>query len=170
MKKLFALLLALTMAFALCACGGGGGDGGDAAKVTGETVSTTGFSVLVPEGWTYELVNGDSGIYLYKGEKDTENNLVLCPMVSIASMETAYDHHADADRMFEEYEDIQPLTTGDLTWQGVTGTYLDVEKAFLWTEGEAHYYVNMDLSSDQGSISLKDADVLDILGSVQAVG
>ena len=59
------------------------------------------------------------------------------------------------------------MTIGDRTWNGFTGSSLDVPMAVLWTEGAEHsYQLNIVLESSEGSITLDDADFQAIVASI----
>ena len=71
---------------------------------------------------------------------------------------------------YDEAKDIEPITAGDKTWEGFTGTSFEAPLAILWT-GEAggdQFQVTVWLETDEATIALDDADFLAILEGVTA--
>ena len=179
MKKIIALLLALLLVASLTACGSkteaGGEAGGADAAPKGETMSTENFSVLVPDGWMgFEVADFTSdeedamdpdSLQICK-DGETEFDIFTKPYVQIF-------HYGADDIMltpdsswYDDVEDLEPMTIGDRTWNGFTGSSLDVPIAVLWTEGEHSYQINVVLESSEGSITLDDADFQAIVASI----
>lgn len=175
MKKIIALLLVLLLAASLTACGGKTEAGGADAAPKGETMSTENFSVLVPDGWMgFEVMDFASSeedakdpdsLQICK-DGETEFDIFTKPYVQIF-------HYGPDDTMFtpdsswyDDVEELEAMTIGDRTWNAFTGSSLDVPIAVLWTEGEHSYQINVILESDDGSISLDDADFQAILASI----
>ena len=65
--------------------------------------------------------------------------------------------------------DIEDIKLSNLTWEGYTADSFGVPMAILWADDGAgnEYQANIVLKTDEGEISLDDADVLAILESVK---
>ena len=178
-KKLMAVLATMAMAFSLMACGGGkaaegssgnaaaGNSGKEtetAAPVTGETVDTGAFSVLVPEGWKYEVANSSS-IKIYKGDIKEDNANIDLRMYNMDTLEDAINN------MIDESEPIDDVKVGDITWKGSQGTYMLMDTmAVIGTDTPGYFIAFADMTGtkevSESSYTLSDADVLAILGSI----
>ena len=183
MKKLTAVFLALVMVLSLAACTAvqnllpGKSDGGDTtAQVSGETFDAGRISVLVPSGWNaipqHDVFSDDPNtmltdvINVCKGGSAPED-LFSKPYIRFdfgGKDKTLY--MADKD-FYEDVVDLEPLTTGDHTWNGYScnnyGTPLTV---LFCEEGEIQYQASVFTETSGGKISLEDADVLAILASI----
>ena len=180
-KRLLAVLMTMVMAVSLAACGGSkdtGSAGEDAsagdteessgAAVTGETAETGEFSVLVPDGWTYEIANSSS-IKVYKGEAKEDN-------ANIDLRWYGADYLQDSiDVMISENEPVADIKAGDSIWTGAEGSYwLTHTLAVIGTDTPDYFIAFADLTGDsdtsETSFGLNDADVLAILGSIVMTG
>ena len=76
---------------------------------------------------------------------------------------------APSKDFYDEAEDVDPVTTGALTWEGFRATGM-LESSFiiLWTTNADGYQFQVTVfdKTDNGNISLTDADVQAILGSI----
>lgn len=93
-------------------------------------------------------------------------------MFSRPGMDITYypDYMMSADELRDFYEnvvDIEPFTTGPYTWTGYTCESLGTKCAVIDTTSPFQISVNFTLESSKGKISLEDADVLAILGSIE---
>lgn len=174
MKKLAVILMSLLLVFSLAACG----DGGNGGAVKGETVDTTVFSVLVPNGWKSfnavdvfddypELGYDPYSIQIYKGA-ESDWDIFTCPGMYVSYYDADTAMLAPDKSWYEGAVDIESFTTGDYTWQGFTYDYDSYKMGVLWTDSPIQLTVNLTMGSTDGSISLDDADVQAILGSIAA--
>ena len=172
MKKLAVILMSLLLVFSLAACG----DGGNGGAVKGETVDTTVFSVLVPDGWKSfnavdvfdeytDLGYDPNGLNIYKGA-ESDGDMFTCPGLNISYFGPDTTMLAPDKAWYEGAVDIESFTTGDYTWQGFTYDYDSYKMGVLWTDSPVQLTVNLTMGSTDGSISLDDADVQAILGSI----
>ena len=70
--------------------------------------------------------------------------------------------------LYEDAADLEPVTIGDYTWNGFTGTSLDTPIAVLWTGEQGSGQILVTLCLENGDkISLEDADVQAIIASIQ---
>ena len=182
MKKIIALLLALLLVASLTACGGkteagtAGSDGSADAAPQGETMSTENFRVLVPDGWkgfeVSDFTSDEEGamdpnsLQICK-DGETELDIFTKPYVQIFHYGPEDTMYTPDSSWYDDVEDLEPMTIGDRTWNGFTGSSLDVPMAVLWTEGAEHsYQLNIVLESSEGSITLDDADFQAIVASI----
>ena len=180
MKKIAALLLALAMVLCLVACGEKAPEApATPDEVKGETHDTGAFTVLIPEGWLAVPVSDmwtddpddtdPSALQIIKGG-ESEWDLFTKPYIQI-------NHYGPDTEMMEPWkdlydgaEDLADFTTGSLTWKGFSAKdLLGNDMIVLWTAGDAagnQYTLNIVPKTDAGEISLQDADVLALLGSL----
>ena len=180
MKKIAALLLALAMVLCLVACGEKAPEApATPDEVKGKTHDTGAFTVLIPEGWlevpVKDMWSDDadaidpSVLQILKGGK-SEWDLFTKPYIQI-------NHYGPDTEMMEPWkdlydgaEDLADFTTGSLTWKGFSAKdLLGNDMIVLWTAGDAagnQYTLNIVPKTDDGEISLQDADVLALLGSL----
>lgn len=189
MKKLLAILLSLVLcAGLLAACSKEqapatpdttDAPGGSAAPtVTGETYDVGNFTVLVPEGWMASPILdmwSDSGdmdpdqINLVKGGT-SDFDVYTKPSVQVVHYDPGSMLTPSKD-FYEGAEDVEPITTGSLTWEGFRTTdLLGNAMTILWTTaGDGHQYqINAFYQTEQGSYALTDADVQAIFASISA--
>ncbi len=180
MKKL-AMVLALGMVLSLAGCGNKGeysttsGSAAAPVEIKGEIYETSMMSVLIPDGWMafpksdifeeYPDEPGNpSGLLIYKGAKEewdqfTKPGLTInyyTPDTTLVILKDYYD----------DVKDLKDMTIGGRTWQGFTATSLDTPVAVVWTTEPDQIEVNCWLQTDEGSISVDDADVQAILASI----
>lgn len=175
MKKLVVVLMSVLLVFSLAACGDGG-NGGNGGAVKGETVDTTVFSVLVPDGWKSfntsdifdeytDLGYDPNGLNIYKGA-ESDWDMFTCPGLNISYFGPDTTMLAPDKAWYEGAEDLESFTTGAYTWQGFTYTIGDYGMGVIWTDSPIQLTVSIVLSSSNGSISIDDADVQAILASI----
>lgn len=182
MKKLIALLLALTMVFCFAACGGEGGENGGQknetpAEIKGETADAGNFTALVPEGWksfpvsdmwSDDGANDPDQLNIVKGG-ESEFDLLTKPYIQVVHYGPESTMMTPSKDFYDDAADVASITTGSLTWQGFSAVgLLDSSMIILWTgEAEGHQYqVTVFDKTDDGQIALSDADVQAILGSL----
>lgn len=177
MKKILSALLALTMLLALTACGGSGGGGGttsggggDSTKpeVKGETTEVGDFSVLVPEGWLGHAFSNTTNSYqIYKGAKD-DSDKWSTPCVQIRYWKNGDDSMLDKSKnAYKDVKDIDPVTIGDYTWKGFTGTNSDKPVTYLYSVEAGPFGVAIYTEVNGKTISLEDADFQAIMASLK---
>jgi len=189
MKKLIAILLVLTMMFALVACGekeektddpaatgAPAVDGGDSgADVSGETYNVGNFTVLVPTGWMEiavdDMWSDDGGTDPNKVQiiKDgtSEFDILTKAYIQIDYYGPETDMMAPSSEWYDEAADLEPVVAGDITWNGFSAVSGGNNMVTLWT-GEAggpQYQATLWCNGEY-TISETDADVLAILASV----
>ena len=189
MKKRIALILTAVLALGLtfAACGKSGNtssassaaEGGASADVKGETYDTGTFTVTVPEGWkafpaidvfaegSEEKTDPDM-LQIYKGAKE-DLDILSTPGLTIYRSESL----TDARDFYDESEDIEPVTAGDVTWTGYKATSkLTETMVYHYTIlsakiGSMDYQVSLLNENDGKTIDVADADVQAILASIK---
>lgn len=188
MKKLIALLLTLAMMVCFAACGGeekpAEGDKnttqntpGTVEEIDGETYDAGNVSVQVPDGWkafpVSDMWSEDSTatdpdqVNVVKGG-ETEFDLLSKPYIQIVHYEPNSMITPSKD-YYDTAEDVAPITTGNLTWEGFQAEgMLGDTFILLWTtNADGHQFqVNVFNETDGGTITLDDADVQAILASI----
>lgn len=194
MKKIIAMLLALSMMTAFTACGGDkdkepAGDqsstaekadaGTDSGEISGETFDAGNVNVMVPGGWKAfpvsdvfseeENATDPNAIQIAKGA-ESEWDLFSKPYLDIDFYDAETSGLITPDKeWYDNAVDISPVTTGDLTWEGFTAVSFEVPMTIIWTtdsEGN-QYQVTVWTEMSDGTISLDDADVQAILASLK---
>ena len=179
MKKMLhsvlAVILALTMAFALSACGDkNGGSSAPAApeEVKGETLADGNISVLVPDGWMgwygpdifqeyVELGYDPNAIQLAKDAKSE--------MDFLSNNNIQINYSEDGRQRLGTMEgatDIEPFTAGGRTWTGYIYESAGLKNASLVSE-DNQFSVAIGLERGDKKITLDDPDFLAILESIQ---
>ena len=188
MKKLIALLLALSMVVCFAACGGNENneqknDGGNAenkepvAEITGETYDAGNVSVLVPDGWkafaVSDMWSDDANatdpdqVNVVKGG-ETDFDLLTKPYIQIVHYEPG-GMITPSKEYYENAADVESITAGGLTWEGFSGEGLlgDTLIVMWTTNADGHQFqLNIFNKTDAAEFALTDADVLAILGSI----
>ena len=151
-------------------------EGTEVAEIKGETYETSLLSVLVPEGWMafpkadifeeYPDEPGDpSGLLIYKGAQD-DLDAFTKPGITI-------DYYPPEKTMvspksyYDDAKDLDPITTGEYTWEGFTATSLDKPLTVLSVTEPYQIQVSVWTDVDDGHISLEDADLQAILASLK---
>ncbi len=188
MKKLIAILLVLTMMFALVACGEEEektddpatdapvvDDGGSAAAVSGETYNVGSFTVLVPTGWMEVAVDD-----MWSDDGGTDPNKVQIikdgtsefDVFSKAYIQIDYygpetDMMAPSSEWYDEAADLEPVVAGDYTWTGFSAVSGGNPMTVLCTgEAGGPQYQATIWGNGENTVAVTDADVLAILASV----
>lgn len=176
MKKLLVFTVAIMLVMAVFAgCSGGAGTSGDPADIKGEIFEGGEVSALVPEGWIgfhgadyweeYEEGYDPTVIQIVK-DGETEFDMFTHPYLQISYFPADYELYDSRD-VYENVEDVEPVTIGDYTWEGFSGTSLDTPITLLSTvSGDNQFQVIMCTKMSEGEISLDDADVQAILASI----
>lgn len=188
MKKLIALLLALSMVVCFAACGGNenneqkndgpnAGNKEPAAEITGETYDAGNVSVLVPDGWkafpVFDMWSDEENatdpdqVNVVKGG-ETDFDLLTKPYIQIVHYEPG-GMITPSKEYYENAADVESITAGDLTWEGFSGEGLlgDTLIVMWTTNADGHQFqLNIFNKTDAAEFALTDADVLAILGSI----
>ena len=182
MKRTIILLMVLVLGFSLLAgCGGKGGGGGDPSKVTGETYDAGNVSALVPKGWKaypsidpFKVGSGEddkdpNGVSIHKGAK-SDFDIMSTPGVKITYFPDTVDIGIDMAKGF--YDDVKdldkPLTVGDKTWKGFYAKTGDYPILVLYIDDQPQkYQLLLWLENSGKKISIEDAEVLAIIGSIK---
>lgn len=182
MKKLITLLLALSMLFCLIACGDNGGENSEKTnntleQITGETYDAGNVSVLVPDGWKAfavadiwseeENATDPDQINIVKGG-ESEFDLLSKPYIQVIHYEPESMMVPSKD-FYENAADLDPITSGSLTWEGFSGEGLlgDTLIVMWTTNADGHQFqLNVYNKTDNGEFAMTDADVLAILESI----
>lgn len=188
MKKLIALLLALAMMVCFAACGDEQkptesdttptqNNPGPAVESSGETYDAGNVSVLVPDGWkafpVSDMWSDDPDatdpdqVNVVKGG-ETDFDLLSKPYIQIVHYEPGSMMTPSKD-FYDTAEDVAPITTGDLTWEGFQAEgMLGDTFILLWTtNADGHQFqINVFNETNEGTITLDDADVQAILASI----
>lgn len=188
MKKLIALLLALSMVVCFAACGGNEnneqkndgqnvGNNEPAPEITGETYDAGNVSVLVPDGWKAfpvsdmwsdeENATDPDQVNVVKGG-ETEFDLLTKPYIQIVHYEPG-SMVTPSKEYYENAADVESITAGGLTWEGFSGEGLlgDTLIVMWTTNADGHQFqLNIFNKTDAAEFALTDADVLAILGSI----
>jgi len=192
MKKLLAILLVLATMFSLVACGekeegNSGNEGNDTPVVetpAGETFNVGAFNVYVPGGWkafpVADLFAEEADavdptvIEICKGG-EVHTDIYSKPYVRLSYYDP--DTIMGRDKSFyEDVKDLDPVVAGNFTWEAFSCTSFGYAMTILWMadgdhEYQAHeYQAIVYTDQEDGSISVTDADVLEILASVQPTG
>ena len=191
MKKLIALLLALTLVFTFAACGedekkpteqnapaqSGGETQGAPAEVSGETYDAGNVTVLVPTGWKAftvadiwsdeENATDPDQLTLVKGG-ESEFDTLTKPSIQVVHYEPDSMLTPSMD-FYENATALEAITAGDLTWEGFSAAdMMGNPMTILWTTNAAghQFQLNMFSETSAGSYALTDGDVLAILASI----
>ena len=192
MKKIVCILFAILIVLSLTACktifgmdpGSDGKEKGAASRPDADGMYDVGdFTVFIPDGWTTIPVpdsNDPSKILtndiqlakgaLYNETSDTWNTedgvsfyvTYLLPE-DFEGVSGARDYYA---RNFA-VTDMEDLTIGDLTWHGFLVRPIGAPVYMMWaerTDGNGGYYTSI---STAYGMSLEDADIRAILGSLK---
>lgn len=182
MKKLLSLLMVLMMLFSFAACGGddaseSGADG--EAAVKSEVYDAGNVSAAVPEGWkafaVKDFMGEDSNANdpdTFQIGKDAENDFDLFskPYIKITYFDKETTVMKVTKDFYENGADLKAIKAGALTWEGFTADSAGNKLAVLFAVDEAtgaQFQADVWLKTTAGEISLEDADVLAILGSVK---
>ena len=169
MKKTLAIILALILCVSmLSGCGGKGNN--NVTNTSEKTYSTGDFSFLVPAGWL-EIpftLNGEpnpTAAGVYKGAK-TEFDMLTKPGFQINCPSSGARISASKS-WYDNVSDLEPLKLSNYTWEGFTGEMVGTPYAVLWDADKKDDFQVTVCLENGSKISLDDADVLSILGSIK---
>ena len=173
MKKNIVFILAVVLLIAMLA----GCSGANPASIKGETFDGGNISALVPDGWMgfhgvdyfeeYEEGYNPNVIQIAKGA-ESEWDVLFTPYIMINYYAPDNPMMEPMKELYEDVSDLEPVTIGDYTWNGFTGTSIDTPIAVLWTGEQGSGQILVTLCLENGDkISLKDADVQAIIASIQ---
>ena len=160
---------------------GGGDDGAAEASAGGETYDTGVFSVTVPDGWTaadYPDVFQESedgidhnSLYVIKGGASADDILTYPYIMITYAPDTTY-WDMDMSDMYDDYEVIESMEINGQEWAGYSYSSLDVPGVFLYRNlnadsDEGYVSVSVVLEASKGSVSIEDADVQEIISSIE---
>lgn len=180
LKKIIALTLTVLMLLPLVACGGTTGGGETGGEVTGEVYDAGEVSALVPTGWKafpqHDAFSSDANAMLTDvinickgGESDMD--LFSKPYIRFDFGGPDKDLYMTDKDFYDNVQDLEPITTGEHTWNGFSGESLGTKLVVLFCEeGDIQYQATLFTEPSSGKISLEDADVLAILASVAPTG
>jgi len=129
------------------------------------------FSIAVPEGWNampmYDQDEKEVSdqIILVKGSDDPFAALNF-PMITV-SYGGPDNNKLPVDKDFyEEAEDLESLELGGKTWEGYTAMSFGSPMTYLFaTDNDRTYQISIMTDQPEGSISLEDSDVIEIIES-----
>lgn len=175
MKKLIALLLTLSILVCFSACGG---EETNPDNISGETYNAGNVSVLVPDGWKAfsvtdmwseeENATNPDQVNIVKGGK-TDLDLLSKPYIQVIHYEPG-SMITPSKEFYQSANDVESITTGSLTWEGFSATgLLDSSMIIMWTtNADGHQFqINVYDKTNDGTITMKDADVQAILASIK---
>ena len=173
MKKNIVFILAVVLLIAMLA----GCSEANPASIKGETFDGGNISALVPDGWMgfhgvdyfeeYEEGYNPNVIQIAKGA-ESEWDLLSTPYIMVNYYAPDNPMMEPMKELYEDVSDLEPVTIGDYTWNGFTGTSIDTPIAVLWTGEQGSGQILVTLCLENGDkISLKDADVQAIIASIQ---
>ena len=153
------------------------GNDSESGEVTGEYYDTGNFKALVPEGWKafpqHDVFSDDPNemnpnrLTISKGGED-DWDLFTKPNVQISYGGASTTLMATDESWYEDVEALDTVVSGDHTWTGFKGTSLGYKYIFLYEDtGKIQYQISIMYETDNGSISLEDADVKAILASIE---
>lgn len=182
MKKLMAIAIAIMVCAALpVGCGSKApSDGGDSRTpddIRGTVYDAGSVSVLIPEGWKALAVkNGfsdEEDVYpdrlnICKGGKE-EVDLLDYPSIKLTYFAPDTDMLTLSPSLYDNVQELEPITIGERTWTGFSGTSLRKKLILLWTgeSGADQFQVALWIEAEMGTISLEDADVQAIIASIR---
>ncbi|MBE6924743.1 MAG: hypothetical protein E7466_05865 [Ruminococcaceae bacterium] len=186
MKALIAFVLCFAMLFAFAACGSSDeqskddaakegteekNEGGNSGKVEADPYdyNVGEFTVQIPSGWKEIPVTAIDG-----SGTDT-NSIDICKGTSLfTDPYIRVDYYGPSITMmklspslYENVEELETMEMGGYTWNGFKCTAGDIPLINLQTEaGEHEFQIAIWCETDNGSISLEDADVKAIIESL----
>lgn len=182
MKKTLAMILSIVMCLSLlAACGGGSGNGGNSGKTPQEdpveNIYDTGeFQVVIPEGWLEAPVSDifaeedgalDSGaLQIIKGG-ESSMDVFSKPYVDIRFYGPDVLGMAPDKDFYDDVEEIDDLELDNYTFEGFSCLSFGYEMTILFADdGDNQIQVVVYTDQEDGSISVTDDDVLQILESI----
>ena len=178
MKRMIAFMMAMVLCLSmLAACGGSEGEAAD-GEIKGDVFDAGNVSALVPKGWKAFPVTDawaeeegamDPNQVSICKDGDSEWDLFSKPYISVIYYGADEELYPPDSSWYDNPVDIEDIKLSNLTWEGYTADSFGVPMAILWADDGAgnEYQANIVLKTDEGEISLDDADVLAILESVK---
>lgn len=134
------------------------------------------ISVTVPEGWRafpgadiFHEYPGEPGnphmVRIHKGAADEWDQLTT-PGVQINYTEDGSRMVVPKD-VYREVNDLDPTVIGDTVWQGFSAVSAGVPLIILWMTRPYRIQICLWPEMEKGSVSLEDADVKTIIGSIR---
>lgn len=188
MKKLLVLLMALVMLLTFTACGsdektedGSKESSSSASEEKGESsVYDVGhFSAAVPAGWKAFPIKDLLGenpdapkpdLLQIAKDAETEMDLFTNPYIKFAYFSKDITMVKMSKDYYTNGADLEPIKAGPYTWEGFTATVDENTLVVLYAVEEAtgaQFQAEIWQKVGDKEISLTDADVLEILGSVK---
>ena len=155
-----------------------GKDNDDGGKeISGTYYDTGSFKAFVPEGWKefpqHDVFSDDpnemdpDALTICKGGAD-DWDLFTKPNIRITYGGAHTSLYMADESWYEDTETIEKFVTGDHVWTGFKGTSYGVKYIILFEDkGEIQYQASLMYETDNGKISLDDADVQKILASIE---
>ena len=190
MKKIIALLLVLVMMLSLVACGGdkepathdnketnaADNGGSDTKEVTGETYNAGNFSALIPEGWmacpVSDMWSDDpnatdpDALQIIK-DGTSEFDILTKAYIQFNYYAPDSDLMTPSSEWYDEAQDLEPIVTGNITWNGFSAVSGGNKMITLYTgEAGAVQYQATLWCNGEHTIDVTDADVQAILASL----
>ena len=104
---------------------------------------------------------------IYKGAKE-EIDMWSTPSVQITYWkDSEEDILTSAKSAYDDTKDIDPVTIGDYTWKGFTGTNSDKPVTYLYSVEAGPFGVAVYTEVNGKTISLEDADFQAIMASLK---
>ena len=180
MKKVWILLFVFVMVLSFTACAKDEKNEKDEPQPTepkSTTYDTGEFIVQIPNGW-YAIPCSDfwseeegaidaTALNICKGGS-SDLDILSKPYIRI----DYYDENTTMQKPEKDwYENgvyLTSFTTGSHTWEGFSATTLNCPIVILWAEeGADRYQIAIYTDQPDGKISIEDADVQEILASIQ---
>ena len=177
LKLVSVLLCVVLCAVLLTACGEQAAPAAtDPAEVTGETFDAGKVSALVPNGWKafpqHDVFSDDAKamlpdvINIIKGGS-SDTDMFTKPYIRFDFGDAEKTLYFTDKDFYDDVADLEPITTGEHTWNGFSCTSLGYKMIILCCEdGDLQYQATIYTEQSNGKISLDDADVQAILASV----
>ncbi|HHT25505.1 MAG TPA: hypothetical protein GXZ76_08365 [Clostridiaceae bacterium] len=132
------------------------------------------FSVSVPEGWlAHPMVSADgeestNKVNLFKGDAEDPFSLIKAPVINLEYGDPDISLTKTDKKFYDGAVDIDPIEIGGKSFSGFTAKSSDLPLTCLYAEdGDKQYQVYVWTEKPGGSISLEDADVIQIIESFQ---
>ncbi|HHU53206.1 MAG TPA: hypothetical protein GXZ43_03905 [Clostridiaceae bacterium] len=146
----------------------------DTDQNTGDVYENEEFSVSVPEGWVASPMQSSDGeqptdkVSLFKGSMDDPLALLKAPVINLEYGDSDIPLTKMDKKFYEDAEDIDPIEIGGKSFSGFTAKSSDLPLTCLYAEdGDKQYQIYVWTEKPGGSISLEDADVIQIIESFQ---
>ncbi|NLJ70039.1 MAG: hypothetical protein GX328_01050 [Clostridiaceae bacterium] len=138
----------------------------------GEIFETEEFSVSVPEGWvTPPAMEGEEStnkVSLFKGGMEDPMALLKAPVINLEYGDSGIPLTKMDKKFYDGAEDIDPIEIGGKSFSGFTAKSSDLPMTCLYAEdGDKQYQIFLWTEKPGGTISLEDADVIQIIESFQ---